>query len=216
MPFRGYILVVDKMKIIKKLSKYVETKGWICLLKVLAEKILQFTFYYRREYLYSFELMESNQNITSNISIEVILSTEEDLEPLEKGEYKNANLFKTWINNGSFFFSALNRDKIIGYVCMSPSPVDHWSTRIGFKKKVIWEHDTFVLSDYRGKNIFPEMISIITPILIEKGYIRVLCTINKKNQSAIRAHEKIGYKRIGEVRQVHILGLEKFWISACG
>ena len=175
------------MKIIKKLLKYVEMKGWICVFKSIFGKILQFTFYYRREYLYSLGLLGLNQNITSNISLKVILSTEADLEPLEKGDHKNKNSFKTWINNGSLFFLALNRDKIIGYVCMSPSPIDHWSTRIGFLKKGIWEHDAFVLSD-----------------------------INKKNQSAIRAHEKIGYKKIGEVGQVRILGLEKFKVSARG
>ena len=201
------------MEIIERAFKHVKKNGFVSLVKIVVEKVLNFIFYYRQEHLFSLTLSNFIPNTGLDNSIKVRLAVKEDIAVLEKEVYKNAYLFEKWIDNGSLFFCAFNEDEIIGYLSMSSKPVDHWSVNLNLKYLDIYEHDVFVLSDYRGRNVFQRIITEIVSILNEKGYNRVICTIPSNNYSSVNAHKKCGFERIGEVKQIRIMGVEKFYVS---
>jgi ribosomal protein S18 acetylase RimI-like enzyme len=104
-------------------------------------------------------------------------------------------------------------DNIAGYV---------WSTR---KSKIkpyyipLGENDVFmfdgsVISKYRGRNVYPQLLSNVVSSLKQRNFYRVIFDAHGWNSSVIRSFNKIGAKQLGIVRR-YKFGRNNFllWVS---
>lgn len=200
------------VKKIKKAISIWKTRGVIPFIKISIRAIQYFIFRYRREYLFLLSLKEHVPKIESTAPITIKEVTKKNLNEL-KNKNCDMKFFKELINDGSLLVTALNNGKIMGYVCISFNPTDRWGSKLNLNSDEVWEHDAFIEFECRGGDLFSTLITYIAAVLRKRGYVSILSTVQPKNIPSIKAHTKCGFEKIGEVRQLRILGLEKFWIS---
>ena len=62
--------------------------------------------------------------------------------------------------------------------------------------------DLFVATDHQGQGIGPEAIRLVARWLVgERGHHRITIDPAAANERAIRAYEKVGFRRVGVLRQ---------------
>jgi aminoglycoside 6'-N-acetyltransferase len=61
--------------------------------------------------------------------------------------------------------------------------------------------DSFVSSSRRGQGLGPEAISVLRYLFEERGHHRLTIDPVAGNDVAIRAYERVGFRRVGVMRQ---------------
>jgi len=88
-----------------------------------------------------------------------------------------------------------------------PRFIDEVAVTIFPDKNFYWIRDIYVINDYRGKNIFSQFIGlIISKHLSDKGF-KLISDVSRSNTSSMRAHLKLGFKEIMNIRYVILFGV---------
>lgn len=83
--------------------------------------------------------------------------------------------------------------------------VDSYHMPIGSKGAYIF--DTYIKPEFRGRALYPVLISTLQSRLIKQGVELFYCHVDAVNMRSIRAHEKIGVKWIETITFIRLTGL---------
>jgi hypothetical protein len=64
------------------------------------------------------------------------------------------------------------------------------------------------LESFRGRGIYPMVLTTVARFLASKGFSRVFICVNKQNTASIRGIQKAGFKCVAEVRLRKVLGVQ--------
>lgn len=64
------------------------------------------------------------------------------------------------------------------------------------------------LEAFRGRGLYPKVLATIARFLSERGFKRVFICVHKNNFPSIRGIEKAGFKYVGRIRLVKIMGFQ--------
>lgn len=103
-------------------------------------------------------------------------------------------------------------DEIIGFIKIGKdfTYIGDFDKYIFFDHRTSFIYDTFVLPEYRGKNIALFAIVSAARYLKQMGFERILCHIELWNLPSIKTFSKAGFAPIGTIGFFRILGLPFF------
>jgi L-amino acid N-acyltransferase YncA len=130
-----------------------------------------------------------------------------DISSLRKVKYDTRE-FVSWLEKGYLFKVAESEGNVIGYIAMTTTPERPFQNVMELKPDEYWLVYSFVFPEYRRKKIFEYMLSTCAGELSGKGYKYLCMVINKKNPVSIKAHEKMGFTKTGDIKKIKILGFE--------
>jgi len=115
-----------------------------------------------------------------------ILSDEQIDYMVEK--FQSAKAIKNQINNGSYtYFYIIDDLKITGYIGVSEKPNYLFLSKLYIKK------------EYRHKGIGKKAFEFIKQFAADKGFNKILLTVNKYNKNTINAYNKWGFITVDSV-----------------
>ena len=93
------------------------------------------------------------------------------------------------IGAGFLYFLMEEENQFIGYVAVLPKGNELFLSKI------------YIKSPRRGKGYGKKAILFIEKIAKEKGFKKIVLTVNKNNRAAIKAYEKFGFTNLGSIIQ---------------
>jgi len=83
-----------------------------------------------------------------------------------------------------------------------PRFIDEVAVTILPNENFYWIRDIYVINDYRGKNVFSQFIGLIISKHSPNEGLKLLSDVSRSNASSMRAHLKLGFKEIMNIRYV--------------
>ncbi len=110
------------------------------------------------------------------------------------------------------YATILHHRDVIGYIKVGINNVyiHDFDKIVCFPKDAAFIYDTFVLPEYRGKNIAFYAISRTIDFLREAGFKKLWCHIEKWNTASLKTFQKAGFTPKGTIRFSMILGMPIF------
>jgi len=105
-------------------------------------------------------------------------------------------------SNGHVFVTLVYDNSIIGYIKIGLNRVYilDFDEELPLPDVTAFIYDTFVLPEYRGRNIIPFALVYAENFLRTKGVREILCHIPEWNTASISAFTKTGFKKICHIR----------------
>ncbi len=167
-------------------------------------------------------------------------STEQVVSDIEfKVDFSNRNIFQwlkdhhatySWLyilkeikcaeKNDHIFVTFVDEEEIIGYIKIGIKNVYvlDFDEIVTVPFGVAYIYDTFVLPEYRKKNIIPHAFNRITSHLRERGINEIFCHIPAWNIASIKLYKKLGFEEVafivfGRIFQLKFLIKDKNRVS---
>lgn len=124
--------------------------------------------------------------------------------------------FYKMFKNGNIAFIAFQNDQPVGYGWISKD-INRSVNRVvppPLCPGDAYLHDLFVSPPYRGQKIGRGLVSHRLRFLREHGYKRAIIVVLKDNMPALKIHEKMRYKRVGEMSHSRFLFWDRFTYNA--
>ncbi len=105
-------------------------------------------------------------------------------------------------SNRHVFVTLVYNNSVIGYIKIGIKRVYilDFDEELPLPRVTAFIYDTFLLPEYRGKNIVPFALVNTISFLKTKGIREIFCHIPKWNRASINAFAKIGFKNICHIR----------------
>jgi GNAT superfamily N-acetyltransferase len=98
-------------------------------------------------------------------------------------------------------------DEVDAFMWLNPDVIQpsHW-VRLELAQDEIAGVFLWVAPERRGTGLGPRMNRHISHECARAGYSRIVSTVDAWNRNSLRADEKVGYKRIGKILVLRVLG----------
>lgn len=125
---------------------------------------------------------------------EAILNTTATFDTSPRTMEKQIEWFNNHKQNHPIFIAEEN-NTIVGWASLSP-----YSDRCAYDTTV--EVSVYIHHNHRGKKIGSQLLEVVTLSGKELNNHTVISRIASENKSSIHIHEKIGYRLVGEMKEV--------------
>lgn len=125
---------------------------------------------------------------------EAILNTTATFDTSPRTIEKQIEWFNNHMKNHPIFIAEEN-NTIVGWASLSP-----YSDRCAYDTTV--EVSVYIHHEHRGKKIGSQLLEVVTLSGKELNNHTVISRIASENKSSIHIHEKIGYRLVGEMKEV--------------
>lgn len=102
---------------------------------------------------------------------------------------------------GSECIGALRGDELLGYAWIESAAVDELLVRAVFEPsprgRVAWDYDVWIAPKHRLGRVFARLWEATHDMLRERGVEATVSWIAMRNEASIRAHERMGARRVG-------------------
>lgn len=117
---------------------------------------------------------------------------------------------ETRLDNGHLLFIAKKNDKIIGFFWVATNYIEvpYFHACIYLNNEETVDYNSYIVNEYRGKNINTGLKTFAFNVLKQKGYRKVFGYIHATNQSSLIANKKLGFRTIGRIKRIIIMTLE--------
>lgn len=104
---------------------------------------------------------------------------------------------------------ALHQHTIVGYVWIMKSCMERSSSQyIHLADHRVYLYNGFVLEEFRGKRVLNSMDCFLIHKFKKEHKRSLVTVVPRDNTSSIRARERMGFKRVGHITVIGILGYE--------
>lgn len=103
-------------------------------------------------------------------------------------------------------------NRIVGYakVGLGRVYIQDFRKIITLPENFAFIYDTYVVPEYRGRDLAPFLINEVMSHLKNRGVRRMGCHIPRWNTASLNSYAKLGFKRINYIRYFRILGIKLF------
>lgn len=198
--------------------RIVKTKGVIALLLAILGKLKHLLIVTNAADWYCKDLRDQALNINVQEPVQVIFGFNDEIV----NWLRTHNTSYPWMyipeeittgTSENHIFPHVKYDgEIIGYVKVGFKWVyilDYDQT-IEFPDRNSFIYDTFVMPEFRGKNIAPFLLNETIKHLKDRQFQKIWCHIPAWNHSSRKAFEKLNFQRVAHVRYLKILSHKFF------
>lgn len=106
-------------------------------------------------------------------------------------------------------------NRIVGYakIGLGRVYIQDFRKIIALPANFAFIYDTYIVPEYRGRDLAPFLISEVMSYLKSRGVKRIGCHIPGRNTASLGSYAKLGFKRINHIRYFRILGIKLFTSS---
>ena len=182
-------------------------------LKYLAGKTIRFMFTTNSAIWFERNLTEKLVEYKPKIPVKIDMnSTNQTIEWLKNQKDK-------WVINPKEIAAALNYNhcwpsintngKIIGCIKVGYNTpyISDFNRVIEMPDNMAFIYDSYILKEYRDKNLVTYLTAEVLKFLKEKGYTRAGVHVPSWNKASIRVCEKLGFKKIIFIKYFRVIGL---------
>lgn len=185
-------------KKIREASLYRKNYGVKSLIVKIVLKACPLFIYYET-ILYHLDLRPAaGHNINADVKV--------TMDQLKAADYQamigikkpdNPKFLEERMSNGEQCFVAKYNEHICCYIWIAPGErfVEHESCRIEVLKDQAYIHDCYTVDQYRGKNIFPHLLSRVCGLLKEKGFTQAVAVVYNDNYPSRQSFEKLKFQK---------------------
>lgn len=105
-------------------------------------------------------------------------------------KFQSQEAISEQINQGTVYKIALWDEKPVGYYAVKKEP----------EKSKIFLSKVYIDKEHRGKGIATVMLRDILDIAEDAGLKSIYLTVNKNNKNSIAVYEKMGFRKVDEVK----------------
>lgn len=213
-PFRKLLYIQIRAR------RALKKDGVLFLLKKLARKIKYLTFRTTCSIWFCKSLSEPVDSTAKHPDIDINFLKEDKSRLINWLREHNARF--PWMykekeiqlaeTDKHIYASILHHGDIIGYIKVGINNVyiHDFDKAVCFPNDSAFVYDTFILPEYRGKNIASYAISRTIDFLREAGFKKLWCHIEKWNTASLKTFQKAGFIPKGTIRFSRVLGLPIF------
>ncbi|MDY6855643.1 MAG: GNAT family N-acetyltransferase [Thermodesulfobacteriota bacterium] len=125
---------------------------------------------------------------------------------LPKKDYVDSVVFRDRFHRGDICCVAKSGGKIVSYcwISLNSAHIEEIDRNINLKKNEIYLYDAFTEPEFRGKSIFPRVLTDILKYGKRQGYHMSLIFALSSNHPSLRAIKKAGFTRFQSVYFISI------------
>lgn len=208
---------VRPMTLLRRFSNYRKKYGapvfFFLGLKFILRKIFRL-FYLRKKIILSWDSLDLPRSETKAeipISVEPAgLDDVRELSGLKKG-IKPAE-FRRWIEKGYIINLARANGRIVSFGCLCAADEYRGPEKRFFdlRKDDAWGLDCYTAPDFRGKKIYPAILSRNREIAGARGFKRIVGTIDLHNEASKKVHLSCA-EDAKIINCLRILWFKKYW-----
>jgi GNAT superfamily N-acetyltransferase len=119
------------------------------------------------------------------------------------------DIVKARFNQGEVCGVAWSNSKVVSYcwLAFKQAEVGEINRIIKLSDKELYLYDAFTLPDYRGRGLFPALLTAILGFARSKSYSRALIFSNSRNRPSLRGIEKAGFSLFQSIHFLKLLDL---------
>ncbi len=206
------------MKCFRKAIEIISEKGMATFfrkgLKFIALNLIRI----RKVNIYELSLENSVRQISPQVEVSFRLAEITDVESMDEEHYNYNPEAKEYsvkrLMKGDECVLALYHDKIVGYVWVMKGYMELSQFKhIEIPKDKAYIYNNFVLKEFRGKRILNAMDAFVIEKLRKEDKKYLLTTVAQDNQPPIKARDRMGFEKKGEILYIKFLGFIYPYIS---
>lgn len=117
------------------------------------------------------------------------------------------------LRDGQACAIAHHEGEVVAYCWLASTPV--WVGEIGHAvvpgPEDVYLYDAFTMPGWRGRGLFPAMISRLLALARSQGRKRALIFVGAGNRASRRAIERAGFEIVHTVSRLDLCGLTRLW-----
>ncbi len=119
------------------------------------------------------------------------------------------DIVKARFEQGEVCGVAWSNSAVVSYcwLAFKQAEVGEINRYIKLREKELYLYDAFTLPDYRGRGLFPALLTAILGHARSQGYSRALIFSNSKNRPSLRGIEKAGFSLFQSIHFLKLLDL---------
>jgi len=164
-----------------------------------------------REKIFAFEKsLPARVRIQAKVEPEVRIAQKIDISKL--AEKIGARGMNEGIRKGHLCFIADMDGEILHYkwVAFDEAYVSELDRNIYFDSNSAYIYSVYTVPDYRGFGLDPKVTTKVFDYLNKKGIEKVYILVRHNNLPSLRVIQKVGYRKMGEIRFIQVLGFRKY------
>jgi RimJ/RimL family protein N-acetyltransferase len=113
---------------------------------------------------------------------------------------------------GHLCFVAEKNGHVINYVWVSfkPTHVDELEREIQVSPRSAYRYDGYTVPEYRGLGVLPVVLTRVADYIFKNGIEEIYDIVVSSNVSSLRAHEKIGSRKMGQITLVKLFKSSRY------
>ena len=206
-----------RIKFLQKAFKTISDEGLFIFLRK-AIKLMAFNiFRVRRVIIYELALENHEGKILPEIEISFRPARRADIESMSVElfgyNHKATQYSLERLDQGDECILAVHNGLIAGYVWIMKDSMELSQFRhIRVPKDKAYIYNGFVLKEFRGKRILNALDGYVIEKLKREGKKFLIATVAHDNKPPIKAQERIGFKKVGEIIGLKALGYQYSYI----
>jgi ribosomal protein S18 acetylase RimI-like enzyme len=167
--------------------------------------------FFVREKIFAFEKsLPASSKIEAKVEADVRLAQSIDISKLT--EKFGARGMKEGIRKGHLCFIADMDGEILHYkwVAFDEAYVSELKRKIHFDSNSAYIYSSFTVPDYRGFGLDSKVTTKVFDYLNEQGIEKVYILVRHNNFPSQRVIQKVGYRKMGEIRFIQVLSSRKY------
>jgi RimJ/RimL family protein N-acetyltransferase len=144
--------------------------------------------------------------------VEIRLLQSSDVPKLDKFEKFRGGKAEERLKAGHLCFIAEENGDIVNYtwVSFNEAFVDELELKMRLSPSSAYQYDEYTVPKYRGKGILPAVLTFAGDYLFQNGIREIYELVASNNYSSLRAHKKIGSRKMGEVTFIRFLNSRRY------
>lgn len=202
----------------QKCLEIISDEGLLSFFKRVLKFIASKTIDIRKLIIFELDLQSPVKKTYMQKDLFFKVATKRDIDSMNIEDYgdteRGRQYSKERQTKGDKCILAIKKGKIIGYVWIMKNHMELSSSNyISILSERVYLYKNFVLKEHRGKRVLNAIDYYLINVLRKEGKKYIVTTIDKGNKPAIKARDRIGFKRIGKIIQFRFFGLKYDYIS---
>lgn len=160
--------------------------------------------------LFSFQLSRSIPEVESGADAEYSFLDNKSGEKIASlASLVGKDIVNARFNQGEVCGVAWSNSAVVSYcwLAFKQAEVGEINRIIKLRDNELYLYDAFTLPDYRGRGLFPALLTAILGFARSQGYSRALIFSNSKNRPSLRGIEKAGFSLFQSIHFLKLLDL---------
>jgi len=176
---------------------------------------------FRRYYVLLLNVSDGVSQARAKIPITYGVLNPAELESLAKVDHfqKPTQMYRSRLTEGQVCFAAKHEGRIVAATWIQTGFADSTGPLgRGFPLRAdeAYGHSAFTVPEYRGNRIMPELNDFALKWLAQLGFRRLVILVDQHNGSALNADHRAGFRRVGSVGYLEMLGWRWSFCSVRG